>query len=115
MLQLTDQDKLQIKIWVAALRSGEYKQTHEVLQDAGGYCCLGVACKVLIPDDQQKRYGDGLLVGKMPHHQEHAPKWLRQINDDFSKTTGVWLVRLNDKFGKTFEEIADVIERVYLK
>lgn len=32
--------------WVAALRSGEYKQTKErVLADGrGGFCCLGVLC-----------------------------------------------------------------------
>ncbi len=29
-----------------ALRSGEYKQTKEALQDGGGYCCLGVMCAV---------------------------------------------------------------------
>lgn len=28
--------------WVAALRSGEYSQTREVLKDSCGYCCLGV-------------------------------------------------------------------------
>jgi hypothetical protein len=28
--------------WVAALRSGEYKQTKGYLRNKKGYCCLGV-------------------------------------------------------------------------
>lgn len=28
--------------WLAALRSGEYKQCTNVLYNGGGYCCLGV-------------------------------------------------------------------------
>lgn len=30
--------------WIAALRSGEYKQTRFVLNDKTGMCCLGVLC-----------------------------------------------------------------------
>jgi len=30
--------------WLDALRSGEYKQTMENLQDMNGFCCLGVLC-----------------------------------------------------------------------
>jgi len=32
------------KMWVEALRSGEYDQTQEYLRDCYGYCCLGVLC-----------------------------------------------------------------------
>lgn len=33
--------------WIAALRSGEYRQARGVLNDGqGGYCCLGVLCEV---------------------------------------------------------------------
>jgi hypothetical protein len=32
--------------WVAALRSGKYKQTSEVLYDYEGFCCLGVLCDI---------------------------------------------------------------------
>ena len=38
-----------LKKWIAALRSGKYSQTKEYLQDSRGYCCLGVACEILIP------------------------------------------------------------------
>jgi hypothetical protein len=32
--------------WVAALRSGKFKQAQESLYNDGGYCCLGVACVI---------------------------------------------------------------------
>lgn len=32
--------------WIAALRSGQYKQAREALRDGDGYCCLGVLCLV---------------------------------------------------------------------
>jgi hypothetical protein len=36
--------------WVAALRSGNYKQTKVCLHNKEGYCCLGVLCDVINPD-----------------------------------------------------------------
>ena len=44
--------KANVKKWVAALRSGDYKQCQQQLaevDDRGkhSYCCLGVACEVL--------------------------------------------------------------------
>jgi len=34
--------------WLAALRSGEYKQGRNYLRDGDGFCCLGVACDVAL-------------------------------------------------------------------
>ena len=34
------------KKWIAALRSGKYKQTKCALKDKDGYCCLGVLCAI---------------------------------------------------------------------
>lgn len=34
-------------LWVKALRSGEYRQTHGLLYHNGGYCCIGVLGKAL--------------------------------------------------------------------
>lgn len=47
---------------VAALRSGEYKQTTHSLHDNHGFCCLGVACAVqfkLWGRDPDGSYMDG--------------------------------------------------------
>jgi hypothetical protein len=43
----------ELKIWISALRSGNYEQGKRRLQNKYGYCCLGVACKLFIPEDQQ--------------------------------------------------------------
>lgn len=42
MQQLTE---LQEK-WLKALESGRYKQSKHFLKRDGGYCCLGVACRI---------------------------------------------------------------------
>lgn len=48
------------KKWVEALRSGKYSQTTGKLHDLGegGYCCLGVACKLLEEPVVKKQYED---------------------------------------------------------
>lgn len=113
--------------WLRALRSGEYKQAQHFLQTDEGYCCLGVACKLFIPSKFQKLNSYGQLQGALPRAQPNAPDWLRRINDDFQAKTGVNLDLLNDKgllpvrihnyrgLPKfTFEEIADLLEAVYV-
>lgn len=36
-----------LRDWLGLLRSGQYRQTREVLKDHKGYCCLGVAAEGL--------------------------------------------------------------------
>lgn len=36
--------------WVAALKSGKYKQGRGQLNGENGYCCLGVLCEVFIAE-----------------------------------------------------------------
>ncbi len=38
------------KRWVAALRSGKYKQGREALNTKGRLCCLGVLCELAVQD-----------------------------------------------------------------
>jgi len=105
--------------WVKALRSGKYKQTRGVLQDQDGYCCLGVACEVLIPDRTKEVYEmEGitpqyLLRGNMPGEQRFAPDWLDEVDGDFGDKTRHQLTELNDTLGFSFDEIADILEMVY--
>jgi hypothetical protein len=103
----------QLKLWIAALRSGNYPQGESALQDEDGYCCLGVACKVLIPVDKQE-LDDGYLDGGYPISQPSAPQWLKDINADFGNKTGKNLAGLNDIDGLSFDEIADLLEMVYI-
>ena len=119
--------KKQIQKWVLALRSTEYSQTHDVLQDENGHCCLGVACELFIPRSLQQRYAEGYLTGTVAHHQNHAPMWLRNLSTIFgSEISGLndtGHVRPGDDtntfFEKherfTFDEIADLIEYEYIE
>lgn len=107
-------NRAQFNKWLRALRSGKYHQTQERLEDIHGYCCLGVACKVIIPKKKQEIGWDGLL-GETPNEQKHAPNWLKEIDYDFAVKTGVALTDLNDDCNYTFEQIADVLDKVYNK
>ena len=106
-------NKRQLKKWIAALDSGEYKQSDSQLQDEYGYCCLGVGCKVLIPDKLQFLL-NGKLGGNMPSLQPAAPIWIQEIDADFEIKTGQTLSWSNDGMGFTFPEIATLLELVYI-
>jgi hypothetical protein len=106
----------QAQRWANALRSGKYKQGVFKLQSEEGHCCLGVACEIFIPKDKQKRFeaDNNRLFGGMPgFEQPNAPQWLSSINRDFTRKTGAGLSDLNDD-GYSFDEIADLIELVYV-
>jgi len=96
------------------LRSGKYPQTTGRLQDDKGYCCLGVACELLMPKNRQARYDSRYLVGTYPISQYNSPKWLKVINRDFYRRTGMGLTTLNDSMELSFDEIADCLEAVYI-
>jgi hypothetical protein len=117
-------NKTNIRKWVEALRSGHYKQSKRVLtklttdKKIKGHCCMGVACRVAIAEGiklkQSRSLGyityDGAL-GAMP---DKVVNWLGVDSDDpkvLDNTLSFW----NDLEGKTFKEIADLIEKEYLK
>lgn len=112
--------------WIAALRSGEFKQGVKRLQTGKSFCCLGVACKVLIPEELQLMTSpsSGRLAGTTPRDQESSPQWLKGINQDVIARTGTLsnfgelismsLMAANDVRGFTFEEIANVLEDIYV-
>lgn len=105
-------NKRQLTKWIRALRSGEYAQTTHRLQDEYGYCCLGVACEVLLPIKIRNRFG--FLTGSIPIDQIDAPQWLIDLNKDFDAKTGWLLTKVNDELELTFDEIADCLEAVYV-
>lgn len=41
-------NKPNMLLWVEALESGKFPQSHGALRNRGGFCCLGVACEVAI-------------------------------------------------------------------
>lgn len=99
--------------WANALRSGKYKQTRSTLQNIYGYCCLGVACKIFIPKNKQ-RIHNTFLVGDLPENQKFSPYWLQNIDDDINNKLFYKFSIMNDTKDFTFDEIADIIELVYI-
>lgn len=84
--------------WVAALRSGEYKQTRGMLKKEGpdgpSFCCLGVLADVIGEGEVPPGYAElNYRGGQAP------PTWAQSD-----------LVRLNDGRRWTFNQIADYIE-----
>lgn len=101
------------KKWVAALRSGEYKQGKGCLCDVKNrYCCLGVACRVYAEEV------NGLIITETRdsinfdgHHKclpEQVRMWLG-LTHRYGEFGVSCLTHLNDK-GDTFNEIADLIQ-----
>lgn len=94
-------DKEFLKKWVEALRSGKYKQGQNCLRKGDTYCCLGVACDVINPDDWEFDRG--------------AWTWNKGylfMPSRFGMTHGFQtsLSKMNDEEGKNFDEIAMFIE-----
>lgn len=112
--------------WTAALRSGEYKQGTERLNDKslGAYCCLGVLCE-LAPDDvrdqhaaEYARTNDEYLTSiimkwaDIKHPHGGLPKPYKKKTDPWTGTYSKDLTVLNDS-GLSFKQIANIIERNY--
>lgn len=124
--------KSDVKKWVKALRSGEYEQDkgHLCLEDEIGgdsfYCCLGVACDVLVEGHWQKdQYSNLWSIGPFeefplpPNNNTHVD-WggaettsfpslsiLEKIGLDVAYAQE--LAELNDN-GWSFKRIANKIE-----
>ena len=108
------------KAWVAALRSGDYKQGRYVLHNVkeGTRCCLGVAfdvCKKLgLELESVFRDRQGLKVEQWGTSYAILNKEVMdylKIRNVFGAFGGTTLTSLNDNEHKTFAEIADLIEQ----
>ena len=118
--------------WVAALRSGEYRQGKSQLRGADDtFCCLGVLCDLAVkagveinvhaPDDE---YGSGNDSYRYGNSESYLPvavrEWAGIEHEDpiigtatrsyQDRTAGRTAATYNDG-GKTFAEIADLIEQ----
>ena len=106
---MTDIKRASLKEWIAALRSGKYKQGRVLLRSKDDeYCCLGVLCEIsglqAKPSDSGFAYLD---------HLSCLPRAVADGGDAWGLVFGVSvtaLVGMNDERGKSFEEIADYLE-----
>jgi hypothetical protein len=105
------------KAWLAALRSGEYKQARLTLQHEDSFCCLGVACKVAEKQGVETVYDLGdELEGDNLNDQPKVKQWLG-LKDGIGRfgcsnnlLMDTFISSLNDDHNCTFAELADIIE-----
>jgi uncharacterized glyoxalase superfamily protein PhnB len=95
--------------WVAALRSGKFKQGKEYLEIEGEYCCLGVACKITHP---RLNLGEANFICDQDFNSKElskirVPAILKGDSDNKIVDT---LAKMNDS-GASFKKIAAWIEK----
>lgn len=106
--------------WLAALRSGKYKQGKYYMWDAGtdAYCCLGVGAKLARRKVKDRGLPRSKFVSDMPekmwHREDGSRGWTVSVEGQFSRSSPadgcVSVNHLNDRWGLTFAQIADAIE-----
>lgn len=104
------------KLWVAALRSGEYQQGMHVLHNCDNeLCCLGVACILFQKVTGQLKVekdaeGKSSYDGDETVLPQIVRNWLGlETINGFYACRSTSLTQQNDS-GRSFAEIADVIE-----
>lgn len=115
----TEQQKKIRQKWVAALRSGQYKQGFSSLVTVGKksdkFCCLGVLCDMavragVIPKPEIPQLGcEYQYEGKKGLPPKSVLNWVGLATDSGRSEGLASLASLNDE-GKTFKHIAKIIE-----
>lgn len=99
--------------WLAALRSGKYKQADGVLKDAFGcHCCLGVLADVADPSRWSQQLLESEEAGQDCYSYDGAETMLFGCflaSVGLNTGTAVDLAGMNDD-GNSFRQIADYIE-----
>lgn len=121
---MSEPNKANIRKWVEALRSGEYKQGRGQLRVGDSFCCLGVACEISGVSQWSGRfYGDDgdYEDAVLP---ESVGRWLGVDGDNIAvdarfvehgaPRSSFVLTELNDVRRLSFSQIADAIEATYL-
>lgn len=99
------------KKWVAALRSGKYKQGRRELRNKEDcYCCLGVLCDIINPLAWEPI---GLVGFRWSDPNEGTGTCLPPFSLSHLglNASAFDLIEMNDAQGKSFNEIADEIEK----
>jgi hypothetical protein len=120
-----------MKKWVKALRSGEYPQGRgQLLDEKGGYCCLGVLCDLAMMEGvtdftpkgipNRNKYG-----GSYEFLPTEVKKWAGMKTENGSlrniEIETPWgytvssLTEFNDEMKYDFDKLADVIEENWRK
>lgn len=103
--------------WVAALRSGNYKQRAAHLRKGDRFCCLGVLCDIHLQTHPEcGPFGEHTgYMGHLAALPQSVMRWsgirtrYGDVGPNYPGPTKL-LVTMNDN-GLSFDEIADIIER----
>lgn len=105
-------DPVMKESWIAALRSGKYKQGKGALQNNGCFCCLGVLSEIMdVPKEEvctgyyEFAFFDG--AGKLFHNRSVPPGGAFGL--DGETITELWIMNDNSD-QKSFAQIADWID-----
>ena len=101
--------KEKIKLWVDALKSGNYKQGISYLNKKNKFCCLGVLCDVVkkIYPEKVQVYGNEFSVvfystdGGKNKVDSILPKWIKnwmELNDAGGSYTSPYKINLISKW-----------------
>jgi hypothetical protein len=117
-----DQQKEHRKLWIEALRSGEYEQTHGKLKLGNSFCCLGVACDLYAKQFPEAVWHDNKFMPNKHQYMTYSGFSLPNVVMDWlglAASNGLYanpkkdtwgLIDDNDDDKKSFLEIADIIE-----
>jgi hypothetical protein len=97
--------------WIAALRSGKYKQGQYHLHSGDEYCCLGVLCEVA--GIEQRETAPGVFEFRVEGYGSDDPDWTdSRYPKNIAGLSSVWCSRLAAKNDakKGFAHIAEIIE-----
>lgn len=104
-----------MKKWVAALRSGEFKQIKGRLETSNGNCCLGVLCNLALIEgvcDFTKGEDINFYDDRSGLLPPSVMEWAKIKSNNGIIPNKYYLTTLNDE-GYSFNEIADIIEENY--
>ena len=111
-----EQQKENRKIWVAALRSGDYRQGMNALRLGDCYCVMGVLCDVSnlggwkrIKDSVVQSYS---VNGNSSSHMipDAVRDWVGLRSNSGYSMTAYSLIGFNDVEQMNFSDLADFIE-----
>ena len=101
------------KLWVDALRSGDYKQTQSKLRKGNSFCCLGVLCNLHALAHLEIAAHQKLKHEYMGQDQELPDKvriWAG-LQGSIGEIEGQLSLAEKNDGGCGFREIADLIEK----
>lgn len=102
--------------WLAALRSGEYRQAQGRLYDPAtkGFCSLGVLEHCALNGNVEvleEGVSDFMFVPSLEFYEKFGIENMYTTDADFNMSAQAWLIEMNDSGGKDFSAIADFIQK----